>query len=220
MAGFQAHLSASVLPAAGLATLSFAMETLSLIQAGAVFAVGAVGGFLPDLDADSGKPLAFLMQVVSVMVPSLVYVRVAPWVGASPEAVICYFAGFWLALRYGLFVLIKRATVHRGAMHSIPFALLCAGLAYLLFLPSAPQVALLAGIAVGLTSMGHLILDEVDAFEFKMGLIPVAKKSSGTALKLWSRSAGATLLLYSLVAVTYAAILTDGFQHIPKPGGW
>jgi membrane-bound metal-dependent hydrolase YbcI (DUF457 family) len=92
-------------------------------------------------------------------------------------------------------------------MHSLPFACLAAGLAYLLFMGSGKGVALISGIAVFTGCLVHLVLDELHSFTFKYGFIPILNKSRGTALKLKSDSVLTTLVYYSLIAIVTVAIL-------------
>ncbi|OQY44666.1 MAG: hypothetical protein B6240_10205, partial [Desulfobacteraceae bacterium 4572_87] len=132
------------------------MSGLTPLQAGAVFVVGSVGGLLPDLDSDTGKPLAFLFHLVSVLIPSLLFARAVQIGGDSPEFLVCYFAGSYLFINYVVCAIVKKVTVHRGMMHSIPFVFVCAGVAYILFKPSGTQVAAMVGLAVSLGCLVHL----------------------------------------------------------------
>ena len=186
---------------AGVAVAGHFMTGLTLLQAGAVFLVGSVGGLLPDLDSDTGKPLAFLFHLVSVLIPSLLFVRAVQIGGDSPEFLICYFAASYLFINYIVCAIVKRVTVHRGMMHSIPFTFVCAGIGYLLFEPSGSQVAIMAGFAVLLGCLVHLVLDEITSFKLKFGFIPVPKRSSGSAFKFKSDSLFATLFIYLVLVV-------------------
>lgn len=67
MAGFKTHLTGGILSGAGVALAGFLSGSLSMIQTAAIFVVGSVGGLLPDLDSDSGKPLTLLFQLVSLL---------------------------------------------------------------------------------------------------------------------------------------------------------
>jgi len=96
-------------------------------------------------------------------------------------------------------------------MHSIPFALVCGGIGYLLFLSSGKQVAIMAGVAVFLGCLVHLVLDELSSFKLKFGFIPILKKSSGTAFKLKSDSLGTTLFIYLI----FAAVIIVVFISMP-----
>ena len=209
MAGFKAHLAGGIASGAGISLIGFYLRGLSLTQSGAIFVVGSVGGLLPDLDSDTGKPLSFLFHLVSVLIPSMLLIEAIQIGGESLEFLICYFAILYLFINYLVCAMIKKITVHRGMMHSIPFTFICGGVGYLLFLPSGKQVAIMAGLAVFLGCFVHLLLDELSSIKLKFGFIPIPKKSSGSAFKLKSGSLAATLFTYLiLVAVGILAILS------------
>ena len=208
MADFKTHLTSGVLSGAGFSMVGLLTNALTVTQAGAVFTVGAFAGLLPDLDSDTGKPLSFLFQFLSLIIPCVFFISAAKYGGYSPEFLICYFALSYLFINYIVCSFIKKMTVHRGMMHSIPFAFLCGGVGYLLFSNSGGQVALIAGTASLFGCLLHLILDELNSFKFKYGIIPTLKKSSGTALKFKSNSFSATLFMYTvLILVIMSGII-------------
>ena len=150
--------------------------------------------------------MSFLFHLVSVLIPSVLLIEAIRIGGDSPEFLICYFAVSYLFINYVICSIIKKITVHRGMMHSIPFALVCGGICYLLFLSSGKKVAIMAGTAVFSGCLVHLVLDELSSFKLKFGFIPILKKSSGTAFKLKSESLGATLFIYLILAFVGIAI--------------
>ena len=201
MADFKVHLMGGIAAGAGASAIGHFMAGLTILQAGAVFVVGSVGGLLPDLDSDTGKPLTFLFHLISVLIPSLLFVKAVQIGGDSPEFLICYFTASYLFINYVVCAIVKRVTVHRGMMHSIPFVFVCAGVVYILFKPSGSQVAVIAGLAVFLGCLVHLVLDEITSFKLKFGIIPIPKRSSGSAFKLKSDSLFATLFIYIILVI-------------------
>jgi len=218
MAGFKVHLAGGIASGTGMSLIGFFLRGLSLTQAGAIFVVGAVGGLLPDLDSDTGKPLVFLFQLVSIVIPSLFFIKAVKIGGDSPEFLICYFTVSYLFINYVVCSVVKKITVHRGMMHSIPFALVCGGIGYLFFLSSGRQMAPMAGIAVLLGCFIHLVLDELSSFKLKFGLIPIPNKSSGSAFKLKSESLGVTLFIYLILVLVgiavFLSILTNRYSLV------
>ena len=206
MAGFKAHLTSGAFSGIFIASLGFFSKALTPVQAGAIFIVGAVAGLLPDLDSDAGKPLSFLFQLLSILIPSILFPLARQYGGESPEFLICYFAISYILINYLASSIIQKFTVHRGIMHSLPFALLCGGLAYIFFIPSGSQLAVLGGVAVLLGCIVHLVLDEFSSIKLKFGFIPALKRSSGTSFKLKSKSAHATLFIYVLIVLVAGAM--------------
>ena len=207
MAQFKTHLAGGVAAGAGISALGFFTQGLNLTQACAVFVIGSVGGLLPDLDSDTGKPLALLFELISVLIPALLFMSFVRQEWTSPEFLVCYFTLSYLFINYVVCALIKRLTVHRGIMHSVPFALLSGGIGYILFASSGKGIATIAGLAVLAGCLTHLVLDELNSFTLKFGFIPWLKRSSGTALKLKSDSLAINLLIYCLIITVAIAMV-------------
>jgi len=199
MAEFKTHLTGGIISGAGFSLFGLLSATLTLTQAVAIFIIGTFAGLLPDLDSDSGKPLAFIFQLLSLILPIMFFYRATEFMGASIEFLISYFTLAYLFVKYVICAAIKKLTVHRGMMHSVPFAVLCGALGYLLFNSSGQKMAFISGLALFSGCLIHLLLDELNSFTFKYGFIPVLKKSSGTALKFTSSSLSATIFMYSLL---------------------
>ncbi|WDN88885.1 hypothetical protein BuS5_01853 [Desulfosarcina sp. BuS5] len=206
MAQFKTHLAGGMVAGAGVSVLGLFTYGLNLTQACAVFVIGSVGGVLPDLDSDSGKPLSLLFELISVLIPALLFMSFVRQEWISPEFLVCYFTFSYLFINYVACTVIKRLTVHRGIMHSVPFALFCGGIGYLLFASSGKVIATIAGLAVLAGCLTHLVLDELNSFTLKFGFIPWLKRSSGTALKLKSNSLATNLLVYCLIIIVAIAI--------------
>jgi hypothetical protein len=201
MANFRTHLAGGAVWGAAVAGYGILSGTLTPLQAGAAAALGAFGGMLPDLDSDTGKPLEFVFQVLSVLLPCLLYTRVTARYGASMEFIICYFATSYLLINFGLREVMMRWTVHRGILHSVTFCGVCAGLVYLLAFPSGRVFAMYAAAAIGLGGLVHLLLDEIHSMKFFLGVIPYPARSFGTAFKLGSHSSLATFAMLAVLGV-------------------
>ncbi|MBF0226605.1 MAG: metal-dependent hydrolase [Desulfobacterales bacterium] len=216
MAGFKIHLLGGMTNGALIAGICLWKQGFTPIQAGAVFIAGTIGGLLPDVDSDTSRPLTLLFQLMSVLIPAILYQKASKYGGKSPEFMICYFAISYIFINYVICEIIKELTVHRGIMHSIPFAFLCGGIGYLLFSQSGKNISLSCGVAVFTGCLVHLILDEFNSFSFKFGLIPVVKRSSGTALKLGSESVISTAFVYLLTVCIYLFIVMPEIESSIK----
>ena len=199
MADFNTHLLGGVLVGGAFSTIAFISMDLNFIQSYAVFTMGVLGGLLPDLDSDTGKPLEIISAAVSVLVPALLLSNIAKQYTISPEFLISYFTVCYFIINYVFCELLKRITIHRGIMHSIPFSFLAAQIAYLLFKPSGLTLATMISCVVFFGCLIHLILDEFHSFYLKFGFIPMLKRSSGTALKLFSNNLLANVVIYGSI---------------------
>ena len=148
MADFKTHVVGGVIVGGGFSTVGYLSFGLDPIQSFAIFTMGLLGGIIPDLDSDSGKPLALISGSLSVLVPALLLSKLSTVDARSPEFLISYFAFSYFILNYIVCELIKKMTIHRGIMHSIPFAFLTAEVIYLLFTSSGQEMATLAALAI------------------------------------------------------------------------
>jgi len=201
MANFKTHLTCGVILGGGSALVASMELNLSYIQSFSVFTMGTIGGILPDIDSDSGKPLSLIFSTISILLPALLLEKL-PTVGSfSPEFLVSYFVCSYFIINYLICGLVKKITVHRGIMHSLPFSLLAGEIGYLLFAASEETLAITVGGVVFAGCLVHLILDELHSFTFKYKFFPVLKKSFGTAIKFKSPSLLASAALYCLIII-------------------
>ncbi|MFT5700337.1 MAG: membrane-bound metal-dependent hydrolase YbcI (DUF457 family) [Desulforhopalus sp.] len=207
MAAFKTHLAGGVIVGGCSAVIGLTTFHLSYIQAISVFIMGTVGGLLPDIDSDTGKPLALIFGTVSVLLPVLLLHKLPTGKQLSPEFLVSYFVISYVVINYFICGIIKTMTAHRGILHSLPFAVLMGQVGYLLFRSSGENIATLIGISVFAGSLTHLLLDELHSLSLKYYIIPVVKSSFGTALKVKTNNFFATGALYLLVIVAGFKIL-------------
>lgn len=209
MPGFNTHLIAGTLAGASLAAAGMISHDLTPVQAGAVMVLCTTGGLLPDIDSDTGKPLALMFQWLSVLIPVLVYPYIRPYQGTDTAFMLCYFPVFYLMIHYVACPMVKKLTRHRGMMHSIPFAVIAAEAAYLLLAGSGKMIAFYGSLAMFTGCLVHLLLDECQSMDLKFGFIVVLKRSSGSALKFSGNTMANTVSTYLLLCLfSLAVILT------------
>ena len=78
-----------------------------------------LGGMLPDLDSDSGRPVRELSILAGFIFPILLIPRLRR-LGMSIEQGFVIIIAVHFLIRYGLSALIRRTSVHRGMFHSLP----------------------------------------------------------------------------------------------------
>ncbi len=207
MAGFKTHITVSSTLGVGyglVAFFNYGVPATSCVMAGTLC---GLSGMLPDLDSDSGVPLRESLSFTAATAPMLVFERFhnAGW---TPETMALVGAGIYVVVRFGLSKIIKKLTVHRGMFHSIPAALIFAGLFYLVATANTPPVRLYKSGGVLLGFMSHLILDEIWSVSFKHG-VPSLKSSFGTAVKVWGDSFLANLATYAQLGLVAYAIFHE-----------
>jgi hypothetical protein len=213
MADFNTHMVGAVMVSGTTATALMMTHTFSPQALMAYFVLGIVGGILPDIDSDRSIPIRWAFNILGVVTGFCLVLYLGAYYSLV-ELVFLWSACF-IGIRYGLFVLFTKFTVHRGLIHSIPagvfFSLATVVLAVQVF-GEAALSAWLCGTFVFLGFLTHLTLDEF----FSVDLRGVSlKRSFGTALNFGSfRSPLATGLLYLLTAVLfYLAPPADGFLN-------
>ena len=135
--------------------------------------------------------------------------------------------GLWLAgygfMRYVVFKLFTRMTVHRGIIHSVPYmAILGLGLTYLSYYiwHNDPSISWFYGLFLFGGAVVHLALDELYSVNLS-GL--KMKRSSGTAMKFYQhKDRWLYLLLYAAVALLlfFAPPFAPFWEQLRDPMTW
>jgi hypothetical protein len=205
LASFNVHLSVGIISSGIAATTMLVAGLGSDRQVVVYFLLGAIGSLLPDVDSDSSIPVQIAFSFASIMLAFLVMFLFTGLFGSVAELFLVW-VGTYLLFRWLVFELFTRLTVHRGAFHTIPAALLFG------FLTTAISQRVFAyetfaawmnGAFVCFGYLVHLTLDEL----YSVNLFGMhTKRSLGTALKLRSKTSWpATLYLYLATAVAFYA---------------
>ena len=214
MAGFRTHLGFAA--GCGFGYGAAAVNPLGFPAEAAVLAAGltAVGGMLPDLDSDSGKPVKELFALAGAVVPLLLVPRLEQ-MQVSHEGMLAFLVGCYAFVRYGLAWGLKRVTVHRGMFHSIPAMLIAGLVVYLAYWSPDRGVRLLLAGGVMLGFLSHLVLDEVYSVDFN-GVRVKLKTSAGSALKFFSPSFLGTTVCYTVLGALLVLAYGD-YRHAGGP---
>ncbi|MFH5806689.1 metal-dependent hydrolase [Alienimonas sp. DA493] len=205
---FREHVAVSGTCGAALAAGMWIATPIDGVQAGVAFTLVAVGGTLPDLDSDRGKPIQELTALLGAAVPFVLVRRFAE-VARSFDAIVGLGILTYLAVRYGGGWLLRKLTVHRGMFHSLPAMMISGLLTYLAYKSPEPGIRLLMATAVMTGFASHLVLDEWCSIDWR-GLTPRLKSSAGTAIKWAGDRPAGTVACYALLAVSFYAVLIDG----------
>src|SRR6516162_10262081 len=118
MASYRGHLAFSSLLGAAYGGVGYGLWDLDWGPAFLGVGLTTIGGLLPDLDSDSGVPVRELFGLAAVVVPVLLFNRIAqvhfnghPF---TTEQAMVVLGGVYLFIRFVLSGIFKRITVHRG----------------------------------------------------------------------------------------------------------
>ena len=194
MADFKAHTSVETLWGLLLGTVSVISDFCSLIGGIVILFLAATSSAAPDIDSDTGRPRELVLSFLGIAIPIVLLFNISD--STSSENILAATLISFFLVRYILGYLLAKFTVHRGLWHSIPAAVLCSEITYLLFFDLPVKVRLLYALSVLGGFISHLLLDEM--YSVKV-LALDTKRSFGTALKFTGPSKLQTFLLYFLI---------------------
>lgn len=200
MADFKVHLYGAA-ATSGLAALSvYSLGWTAPRATQFLFLIGIAGGLLPDIDCPKSTPIRGFFTLLGV---ALAFAMTFSFVGRFPlTGLALIWVLIFVTVRYGIFVLFARYTVHRGIWHS-GLAALAVGLASTHLAHHALGLTVweswLAGLFMVLGYLTHLCLDEIASVDLQGRRI---RRSLGSALKPFSLNypwASLAMLLVVLV---------------------
>ena len=194
MADFKAHTSVGTLWGLLLGTVSVISDFCSLIGGIVILFLAATSSAAPDIDSDTGRPRELVLSFLGIAIPIVLLFNISD--STSSENILAATLISFFLVRYILGYLLAKFTVHRGLWHSIPAAVLCSEITYLLFFDLPVKVRLLYALSAFGGFISHLLLDEM--YSVKV-LALDTKRSFGTALKFTGPSKLQTFLLYFLI---------------------
>ena len=204
MANFKTHLSVATIGSGLVSTTFLGAGIASPKEAVTFWAVGTLGGILPDIDSDHSTSVTSIFTALGLIIGLLVVFGLAET--RSIVELWLAFALTFTAIRYGILKVFYEFTVHRGIFHSIVaglfFGFLTTSLCYhLLSLDSLFSWYL--GSFVFFGYLLHLSLDEVYAVDFDGKKV---KRSFGTALEIvdYSNLKTSALIIAATTAIFFA----------------
>lgn len=214
MAAYREHITVSFALGIGVACGSVLGLNFTPIQGALAGCLTGIGGMLPDLDSQSGKPVREVFGLTAALAPMLLMRRLLEW-GGDTDGAMFLAVILYVAIRYGSARVLGTFSVHRGMFHSIPAMLIAAELAYLGYKSESIHVRALMGIGVAIGFASHLILDEIYAVEWT-GVRIKLNKFAGSAVKFFGHSWPANIFTYCLLAFfTYALSIENDILRQP-----
>ncbi len=211
MANFKTHISWGVVLGVGVVTAALIYSMFSGVESILwVFFAVLVGSFLPDVDSDNGIPFQILFGLLGAGLAGAAFFSLYQGGQEDLKFLIALPVLVFILVRFGAGYVFKKFTHHRGIFHSIPAAIL-SGLSTIWFLKLfsiTGEKAMFAGLAVIIGYFGHLVLDEIYASVNLQGRLFIPKRSLGSALKFYSSSRPATVLVYIMV-ISFLVMLPE-----------
>jgi membrane-bound metal-dependent hydrolase YbcI (DUF457 family) len=211
MANFNTHISTSAILGVGYGAVGHLVYGLPLTSSILAAGLCTVAGILPDADADRGHTLRELMAFLAAVVPLLLLHRVNH-LGLPHETLVLMGAGVYLFIRFLVANTVRRLTIHRGMWHSLPAALIAGLVAFWLCGCPERRVQIFKAAAVVTGYVWHLVLDEIYAVDTS-GYQPRAKRSFGTAIKVFGHKPLPNVFVYGLLFLMLAVVINEETLH-------
>jgi membrane-bound metal-dependent hydrolase YbcI (DUF457 family) len=210
MAAFREHITFSTLLGAGYGVAASTVLGFTPTQGMLAAALTGIGGMLPDIDLDTGRPSREVFGFVAAIAPMFLVHHVLRFLQLpyNAETILLTLMVLYVVIRFGVAELVDRLSIHRGMFHSIPAMFIAADIAYLGYPgPNIKSKILIAtGVAIGFLS--HLILDEIYSVELS-GVAVRLKKSAGSALKIAGPSFVPNVFTFALFCTMNYAVLAQ-----------
>lgn len=215
MAGYKEHISVSGLLGIGYGTIASLVLGFTPTQGILAGVLTWVGGMLPDLDSETGRPIKELFSLTAA-VASFVAMRCSIHKGLDPDDAILMAVVTYAGVRYGGSAILSKFAVHRGMFHSLPALIICGEAVFLSYISDSYPVKFLMAGGISLGFLSHLVLDEVYSVERK-GVTIRLKKSAGSALKWFGNGLFGNAVAYAiLLTMTYITLVDSGVL-VPPP---
>jgi hypothetical protein len=207
MAAYREHLTTSSLLGVGVCASAFAMG-FTPVQGVLAGTITGIGGILPDLDSESGRPIREVFGVTAAFAPLVMTRRLMEW-GGNTDGAMLLAVLLYIAVRYGGATLVGVLARHRGMYHSLPAMVITGELAFLGYKSEQIGMKLLMAIGVMLGFLSHLVLDELYSIDWNGGKLRL-NKFSGSAVKILGKSWPGNIFAYSLLAVLSYSVWIEG----------
>lgn len=201
LANFTTHLGVAASIGAAFAASGLSAGFWPLAQAPAIVILVALGGIMPDIDADKSHSTRLIFSVLAITAALAALALARPMLSALGAT--CLALGLYVGIRDVVAVIFRALTRHRASWHSLlavaTVTLSTVTVSFRCF-AQPPGLAWSDGLAVALGMLVHLLLDECFSIDLEGARL---KRSFGTALKLFdyrrpvatALMAGATLLM-------------------------
>ena len=221
MANFKTHLNGAFAVSGILGLVSYKAGLVNSQDFLICVALGTIGGLLPDIDSDHSTPIKLGFDAASLVIA---FALVIHWRSQlSLLALIVLWISAYAIMRYGLFSVFKKLTVHRGIIHSVPYMALIALIlvcSNFYLLNTSSILSWIYGMFLFIGALVHLSLDEAYSVDLSNRRL---KRSSGTAMKFyqhkqWMYYVGLYVLL--TIAIFVAPPFTPFWHKISDPNMW
>lgn len=208
MANFTTHMAVGTVVAGTLGTLTLAADVVAPENVVNVTLACVVGSILPDIDLQKSRAGRGMFTGLAIFFSFAVLFSLVMQFSIAELWIL--WLGALVGVRYGLYAIFHRLSVHRGNWHSLMAGLLVSALTAIAFKYVFGRHEGVAWLAAGFMFIGymvHLILDEIYSVDIAGHRL---KASFGTALKFFDKR-------YPTAAIAMATATAIALVFTPSP---
>jgi membrane-bound metal-dependent hydrolase YbcI (DUF457 family) len=208
MASFKQHTAGGVIWGVTGSVIAAMTISVNIVQLVTMFILGVFAAILPDIDSDTSRPVEILFGIIAVLLPVTLCNIFFPN-GTTMENMLCFIFIAYLVISHLCSKIFFKITKHRGIVHSIPAAIICGEVAFLIFADSPFRIRIAYALILCGGFLVHLIMDEIWSIDLLGARL---KKSFGSALKFRSESKIITFIIYLIImimAIIIFSTMTD-----------
>jgi hypothetical protein len=188
MANFNTHTIAGTGISALCASALYTAGITSEFNAILFLVFGIIGTFLPDMDSDNDTSRNSVFNILGLILSIFILWIASPKIGIIPS--LCLAIAAFLLFRFCIIHAFKNITERRGALHSLPIAIIFAQATAIIlwhFFDFGEEQAWYGGIFIFLGYVIHLLLDELIASELSSGKVkrPMLRAIQVISIKVW-----------------------------------
>ena len=201
VANFRTHISVAAGIGAAATSYGLYIGLWPLAHAPSLVLLTALGGVMPDIDADKSRSVRLIFTVLAIVAAFIALSIGRAYL--SMAVALCVALGLYVGIRDAVSVIFRLTTRHRASWHSLlasgGISAATAALSYHFF-AQGPRLAWIDGGAMCLGMLIHLALDECFSIDLEGARL---KRSFGTALKFFDyrRPVATTLMAGAVVAL-------------------
>ncbi len=209
MANFQTHITVGVITSGLISTVAMAAAVVSPSDAIFLTIAGTVGSIMPDIDLEGSRQSRAVFGGFGIFFAFIALFHYSQYLSIAELCLL--WLSIFVFIRYFVWRIFNRFTVHRGIFHSILANLFFATVGATLFynlLDKTDTVAWLGGVLIFIGAFTHLLLDEIYSIDFAGNRV---KRSFGTALKLFDHK--------KPLSGIWLSVVLAGLLYVAPPAG-
>lgn len=200
MGNFVHHNIGGVIAGTSCGVIGYIYASIPLPESVSAGVLCYISSLLPDIDSPVSKPAEFIVNICSALAPALLFSYFSEY-QLRPSSYITLAMVGYMGTGFLIKQIIRRITVHRGIIHSIPMSVMWGACVYVLLRKESVLIQNVMTLSAIAGFIVHLLIDEMFSVVDISGGTFMPKRSFGTALKLSGMSIITTICMYAALCI-------------------